>query len=63
MELARTDPRGEHPGPSGMWMRLLVPVVAGEAPTPFQRVAAAADFGNALAAPFGQGRYAASTPT
>jgi hypothetical protein len=58
MELSRTDPRGEHPGPSGMWMRLLMPIVAGEAPTPFQRVAAAADFGNAIAASFGQGRYA-----
>ena len=31
-----------------MWSRLLVPVVAGEAPTALQRVAAAADFGNGL---------------
>lgn len=58
MELERTDPRGEHPGPSGMWLRLRVPIVAGEEPTPFQRVTAAADFGNAIAASFGQGRYA-----
>ena len=28
MELERTDPRGEHPGPSGMWLRLRVPFVA-----------------------------------
>ncbi len=31
-----------------MWSRLLVPVVAGEAPSPLQRVAAAADFGNGV---------------
>jgi hypothetical protein len=35
-------------GPAMDWMRLLVPVVAGEAPTPLQRVAAAADFGNGI---------------
>jgi hypothetical protein len=35
-------------GPVTMWSRLLVPVVAGEAPTALQRVAAAADFGNGL---------------
>ena len=35
-------------GPATDWMRLLVPVVAGEAPSPLQRVAAAADFGNGI---------------
>ena len=35
-----------------MWLRLAVPIVAGEEPTPFQRVAAAGDFGNGVAAAF-----------
>jgi acyl-coenzyme A thioesterase PaaI-like protein len=37
-----------HFGPATDWMRLLVPVVAGEPPSPLQRVAAAADFGNGI---------------
>jgi hypothetical protein len=36
------------PGPVQDWIRLRVPVVAGAEPTPFQRVAAAADFGNGV---------------
>ena len=35
-------------GPATVWVRLAVPVVPGEAPTPLQRVAAAADFGNGV---------------
>ncbi|QXC60067.1 thioesterase family protein [Aquihabitans sp. G128] len=35
-------------GPSQDWMRLRVPVVAGEEPSPLQRVVAAADFVNGL---------------
>jgi hypothetical protein len=35
-------------GPVQDWIRLRVPVVAGAEPTPFQRVAAAADFGNGV---------------
>ncbi len=35
-------------GPSTVWIRLRVPVVSGEEPTPWQRVAAAADFGNGV---------------
>ena len=31
-----------------MWTRLTVPVVAGEEPSPLQRTAAAADFGNGV---------------
>jgi hypothetical protein len=38
----------DEPGPATVWSRLLVPVVAGEEPTPMQRVAAAADFGNGV---------------
>ncbi len=36
------------PGPVTVWIRLLVPVVAGEEPSPLQRVMAAADFGNGV---------------
>jgi hypothetical protein len=36
------------PGPATDWIRLRVPVVAGEEPSPWQRTAAAADFGNGL---------------
>jgi hypothetical protein len=38
----------DEPGPVTMWTRLTVPVVAGEPPTPLQRTAAAADFGNGV---------------
>jgi hypothetical protein len=38
----------EDPGPATLWSRLLVPVVSGEAPSPMQRAAAAADFGNGV---------------
>ncbi|MBS1848859.1 MAG: thioesterase family protein [Actinobacteria bacterium] len=36
------------PGPVADWIRLVVPVVASESPTPLQRVAAAADFLNGV---------------
>ncbi len=36
------------PGPATDWIRLRVPVVPGADPTPLQRVAAAADFGNGI---------------
>jgi acyl-coenzyme A thioesterase PaaI-like protein len=36
------------PGPATDWIRLTVPVVPGVEPTPLQRVAAAADFGNGI---------------
>lgn len=36
------------PGPSFDWMRLAVDVVPGEPPSPWQRAAAAADFGNGI---------------
>jgi hypothetical protein len=37
-------------GPAFAWIRLLRPVVPGEEPSPMQRVAAAADFGNGVSA-------------
>jgi hypothetical protein len=43
-------------GPATVWMRLAGPVIAGQTPTPLQRVIAAADFGNGVASalPWGQ---------
>jgi Thioesterase-like superfamily len=35
-------------GPSTVWMRLAMPVVAGQTPSPLQRALAAADFGNGV---------------
>jgi hypothetical protein len=37
-------------GPCTAWFRLRAPIVAGEEPSPLQRVAAAADFGNGISA-------------
>jgi len=37
-------------GPSAVWFRLAYPLVAGEAPSPYQRVAVAADSGNGVSA-------------
>jgi hypothetical protein len=37
-------------GPSRVWVRLAVPVTPGEVPSPLQRAAAAADFGNGVSA-------------
>jgi hypothetical protein len=45
-----------------MWLRLIVPIVAGQETTPFQRVAAAGDFGNGVAAAFDRGRYSCINP-
>jgi hypothetical protein len=47
------------PGPCTDWIRLRVPVVGGEIPSPLQRTAAAADFGNGISAalPFGEWRF------
>jgi hypothetical protein len=43
-------------GPASVWMRLTMPVVAGQTPTPLQRALAAADFGNGVSAvvPWGE---------
>jgi len=37
-------------GPTTDWIRLRIPLVAGETPSPLQRVAAVADFGNGISA-------------
>ena len=36
------------PGPATVWMRLIVPIVAGEEPSPVQRALAVADFPNGI---------------
>jgi hypothetical protein len=45
------------PGPAAVWVRLAVPVVPGEEPSPLMRVAAAADFGNGVSAVLDFGRH------
>lgn len=50
MEIRFVRGRFDQLGASAAWFRLRCPVVAGEAPSPFQRAAAAADFGNGISA-------------
>jgi hypothetical protein len=57
MELRRVSGSWTEPGPAAVWFRLRVPMVAGEAPSPLQRVAAAADFGNGISAALERGAY------
>ncbi len=45
------------PGPSVAWIRLMVPVVMGEDPTPLQRVLVAADCGNGISSAVDIDRY------
>jgi hypothetical protein len=44
-------------GPATVWFRLGAEVVAGEPPSPLQRVAAAADFGNGISPSFDRLRF------
>jgi hypothetical protein len=48
MELRFVEGRFEETGPATAWFRLRLPLVEGEQPTPAQRAAAAADFGNGI---------------
>lgn len=45
------------PGPATVWMRMRVPLVAGEQPSPLQRVLAAADSGNGVSATLNWSRF------
>lgn len=54
--------RFDRPGPATDWVRLQHPVVPGEVPTPFQRVVAAADFGNGLSGELDFDQYAYVNP-
>jgi len=47
----------EAPGPATVWVRLRVPVLADEQPSPLERVAAAADFGNGVSSPLSFGDW------
>lgn len=52
MEIRFSRGSFETPGDATAWFRLRFPVVAGEQPSPLQRVLAAADFGNGISAAF-----------
>jgi Thioesterase-like superfamily len=45
------------PGPATVWLRMRVPLVAGEEPTPLQRLMVAADTGNGVSATLDLDRY------
>jgi hypothetical protein len=62
VEVSRARGLWTEPGPAAMWIRLVAPLVAGEAPSPLQRVMAAADFGNALGAAFDRTRFSCINP-
>lgn len=49
-------------GPASVWVRLAVPVVAGETPSPAQRATAAADFGNGVSSELDFTRYSFINP-
>ncbi len=49
-------------GPATGWFRLKVPLLAGEEPTPLQRLAAAADFGNGISTVLSWDRYVFINP-
>ncbi len=53
VEMRFVTGRTDDLGPATVWFRLLCPVVLGEEPSPWQRVAAAADFGNGVSAELG----------
>ena len=50
VDLAHVRGSFDEIGPATVWMRLRLPVVEGEEPSPLMRVAAAADFGNGVSA-------------
>ena len=57
MEFRSAEGSWHETGPATIWFRLRVPVVADEEPSPLQRVAAAADFGNGLSTVLPRGRF------
>jgi hypothetical protein len=59
--LARGAPFGT-PGPSTMWFRIRVPVVAGEQPSPLQRALVAADYGNGISGAIDYERFVFINP-
>jgi hypothetical protein len=57
MEYRFTEGAFMEQGPATVWMRMGVPLVPGEEPSPLQRVLAAADSGNGVSAALDWGRY------
>ncbi|MFD8025471.1 thioesterase family protein [Streptomyces lavendulae] len=57
MEARFTDGAFTEPGPGTCWMRMRVPLVAGEAVRPLDRVLVAADSGNGISAVMDFGRF------
>jgi hypothetical protein len=49
-------------GPGAAWLRLRGPLLAGETPTPLQRLAAAGDFGNGISATLSWDKYVYINP-
>lgn len=52
----------DDPGPATAWLRLRCPLVAGEVPSPRQRLAAAADFGNGISSSLSWDEYTFINP-
>lgn len=59
--VVRGGPSGDL-GPGTCWIRLNAALVAGEDPSPLQRVLAAADFGNGISSPLGWEGYSFINP-
>jgi hypothetical protein len=57
MEYRFTDGAFMEQGPATVWMRMAVPLLSGEEPTPLQRVLAAADSGNGVSAALDWSRF------
>jgi hypothetical protein len=57
MEYRFTDGAFMEQGPATVWMRMAVPLLPDEEPTPLQRVLAAADSGNGVSAALDWSRY------
>ena len=57
MEVRQAAGSWTETGPATVWFRLRVPIVADAEPSPLQRVAAAADFGNGVSSVLPRGEY------
>jgi len=57
MEIRFVRGHFDEPGPAVAWLRLKIPVLEGEAPSPLQRLVAAADFPNGISTELSWQRY------
>jgi hypothetical protein len=62
MEILFVSGRFSQPGPATAWFRMRRPLVAAEEPSPLQRLAAAADFGNGISSPLSWEEYVFINP-